>query len=165
MQAKLRLLEQTIDKRGLSNAKDRIMALVRPAIALIPEIADESEISLGSTKLWGLPHVPSGFEWPIHEGLMLGFLGQVNLAELKSCYDLGLPSHGLLSFWFHEGLKGGEGPACGKVFHFLDSDLTLLDWPDDDERYDTSWILDYSDTTWKARLSALSFTSLRLLSR
>ena len=101
------------------------MALVRLAIALVPELADEEDIPLGSTKLWGLPHVQSGFDWPIHEGMMLGFLGQVNLAELKNCHDLGLPSHGLLSFWFHQGLNDGEGPVCGKIFHFLDSDLTL----------------------------------------
>jgi uncharacterized protein YwqG len=155
MQEKLRLLEQMIDERGLSAAKARIMALVRPAIALIPEVADEDEISLGSTKLWGLPHVPPGFDWPIHEGMMLGFLGQVNLAELKNCYDLGLPSNGLLSFWFHQGLDTVEGAAWGKVFHFSDSELILLGWTGtDNERYDMSWLFDYSPTTWKASLIA-----------
>lgn len=159
MQEKLRLLEQAIDERGLSGAKDRIMALVRPAIALVPELADEEGIPLGSTKLWGLPHVPSGFEWPIHEGMMLGFLGQVNLAELKSCYDLGLPNNGLLSFWFHQGLDEIEGPACGRVYRFPDAELTLLAWPDtDDERYDMSWILCQGDTPWKANL--IAFPSL-----
>lgn len=122
MQEKLRLLEQMIDERGLSDAKAQIMALVRPAIALIPEIADENEIHLGSTKLWGLPHVPLGFDWPTHEGMMLGFLGQVNRAELKRCYDLGLPNNGLLSFWFHQGLDAVEGAAYGKVFHFSDNE-------------------------------------------
>ena len=158
MQEKLRLLEQRIDERGLSAAKARIMALVRPAIALIPEIADENEIPLGSTKLWGLPHVPLGFDWPIYEGMMLGFLGQVNLAELKNCYDLGLPSNGLLSFWFHQGLDNDDRHACGKVFHFSDSELALLEWPDDDGRYELSWVFDHSSATWKARL--IAFPSL-----
>jgi hypothetical protein len=49
--------------------------------------------------------------------MMLGFLGQVNLAELKNCYDLGLPSNGLLSFWFHQGLENGSWAVWGKVFH------------------------------------------------
>ncbi|MGJ3248484.1 MAG: DUF1963 domain-containing protein [Elainellaceae cyanobacterium] len=158
MQEKLRLLEQMIDERGLSAAKARIMALVRPAIALIPDVADENEIPLGSTKLWGLPHVPPGFDWPKSEGMVLGFLGQVNLAELKNCYDLGLPSHGLLSFWFHQGLENGIWSVWGKVFHFHDSALTLLEWPKDSDRHDMSWVFEFSNTTWKA--SMIVFPSL-----
>ena len=109
MQEKLRKLEQKISEYGLSVLQDQIMALVRPAIALIPEAADEDDIPLGATKLWGMPHVPPAFAWPKSDEMVFGFLGQINLEDVGTTYDLGLPSNGLLSFWFHEGINGSYG--------------------------------------------------------
>ena len=156
MQEKLRKLEQKISEYGLSVVQDQIMALVRPAIALIPEAADEDNIPLGATKLWGMPHVPPTFAWPKSDGMVFGFLGQINLEDVRTTYDLGLPSNGLLSFWFHEGINGSYGH--GKAFYFPSSELTVLELPEEDESDDLSFVFDFIETTWRARL--IAFPSL-----
>jgi len=58
----------------------------------------DTTISVGESKLGGLPDLPSGLTWPDWETGYLTFVAQVNLSELPAS-DL-LPNLGVLSFFY-----------------------------------------------------------------
>ena len=85
-------------------------------------IGDEHAVSLGTTKLKGLPHLPADFEWPT--GHL--FAAQINLDDFSQ-YDVEnyLPDHGMLYLFFSQ---DGSG-----VVHYYDGPtdaLTITDYPD-----------------------------------
>lgn len=60
-----------------------------------------SELARGASKFGGSPHVPVGFSWPrASDGRPLAFLAQLALEGLAARSALGLPSQGLLSFFY-----------------------------------------------------------------
>lgn len=84
----------------LDHRRTEIRALVRPAINLVTSRTDESQLSLGQSKIGGHPDMPVGAEWPKWNGHALGFLAQINLAEISETVDRGpLPNTGLLLFF------------------------------------------------------------------
>ena len=93
--------------------------LVRPSIALLPEVAaDDSALLVGSTKLGGSPDLPAGMPWPVRRPYRLvvprgnrkpmrqerplAFLAQIAMSDATAVggTDLGLPKWGLLSFFY-----------------------------------------------------------------
>jgi len=54
---------------------------------------------LAASRFGGLPYVPAGFAWPLHETGRYRFLGQINFAQL-SVPSLALPTEGLLSLFY-----------------------------------------------------------------
>lgn len=71
----------------------------------------------GRSRLGGQPDLPVGVEWPVGPRGPMGFLAQVDLAEVKRCGGPEwLPDQGLLSV-FHDDDYGMAGQA--RVLHLL----------------------------------------------
>ena len=93
--------EALIRQQAPANLHEKLIALLRPAIALTTTRADDTQLPIGSSKFGGSPDVPNGFEWPMWNEEPLSFLVQINLEEIASYDDQELlPKHGLLSFFF-----------------------------------------------------------------
>ena len=91
------LIQEHAPKRLQQSLTD----LLRPAIALNVERADDDAIAVGASKFGGAPDVPDGFEWPTWNDTPLGFLAQINLEEVAPFDVEGvLPKRGLLSFYY-----------------------------------------------------------------
>jgi hypothetical protein len=93
---------------------------------------------VGTTRVGGLPDLPRNVGWPIHEGKLIPFVAQVQLAELPQIPEMALPQSGLLSFFASGGMK------CPDVVKFFDSspsDLVRQARPDDDQT-----LADWTDT-------------------
>ena len=115
---------------GLEHRADDVRRAVRTSIRLTP--ADPAP---GRSRLGGSPELPPGFEWPSWQGRELGFLAQIELAEVASVAPgLPLPDRGLLLFFYDletlpSGLAADDGPSCRVVL--VDADAELAE---DDER-------------------------------
>ncbi len=105
---------------------------------LVPEFevcSSEEEVPLGTTKLYGLPHLPDSLEFP--EDMI--FAGQFNLAEIKP-HDIfnEVPKDSGIYYFFVD-VDGVES----EVF-FYDGpvdDLKIREYPNGDE-YETSQVMD-----------------------
>ncbi|GIK64024.1 MAG: hypothetical protein BroJett018_18180 [Chloroflexota bacterium] len=94
-------LRELIHIGGLSHLSEQLESLMLDSIRAITQRVDnESEISIGASKLGGLPDLPSEIDWPIWNNIPLAFIAQINLAEVKA-YDVDnvLPSAGMLYFF------------------------------------------------------------------
>lgn len=86
----------------------------------------EDSISIGISKLGGVPDVIKDFQWPFKGNNPLSFIAQFNLSEIHN-YDEEkyLPTEGLLSFFYDEiGLPWGSGPddvGGWRIYYFADT--------------------------------------------
>jgi len=94
-------LREGLISSGLGRVASDIAALAQVCVRFHTKPIDERKIPLGSSKLGGKPDLPDGVEWPSWQGHALGFLGQLNLAEISgfACCNL-LPKSGLLYFFY-----------------------------------------------------------------
>ena len=99
------------------HAKDAVLTLARPAVSIATEYVNESRIALGGSKFGGQPDLPTGAEWPMCGHGSLGFLGQLDLAELNLMKATqALPKKGLLScFAFQDANTGYQPGVCEEV--------------------------------------------------
>ncbi|KEK24178.1 YwqG family protein [Bacillus gaemokensis] len=92
-------IESLIDKYELTHLKQELVATIFPCVKVIPK--QEDTLSIGRSKMGGVPDVPVGFEYPTYEGNILDFIAQFNLADLQ---DVGmshdLPKTGMLYFFY-----------------------------------------------------------------
>lgn len=95
----LQLVRDAAIAHDLQPYIEQIQALVRPSVVLATSRAEARSIPVGGTKIGGAPDMPDSLEWPVWNEQPLGFLGQINLAEIAP-FQLGLPSEGLLLFFF-----------------------------------------------------------------
>jgi hypothetical protein len=86
-----------VEACGLQDVWPGLRAVARPCytIELVPGADLER---LGASRLGGLPDLPAGRPWPEHQGLLLTFIGQIDLAEVPRL-PVPLPERGLLSFF------------------------------------------------------------------
>jgi len=96
---------------------------------------DDAAAAVGASRIGGGPDVPSGFEWPTHNGRVLDFMLQVNLADLQGLVsDLELPGQGVMAFFYDvQGQPWGFDPAHvggHRVYLFENQDLHRLPVPD-----------------------------------
>jgi uncharacterized protein YwqG len=98
---------------GLGSYAEPLAALARSSIRLRPELADESGIGIGETKLGGMPDLPRSIDWPRYGNRSQSFIAQINLDEVHR-YDMDglLPMTGVL-FFFYDSAQGvwGFDPA------------------------------------------------------
>jgi uncharacterized protein YwqG/predicted DNA-binding WGR domain protein len=89
---------------------------LQPAVRFASRKAQDSELSIGSTKLGGDPDLPAGEPWPTWSGPAGGsavkpmrFFAQVDLSDVAGAapIDVGLPKSGILSFFADFGEHGG----------------------------------------------------------
>ena len=113
----LQRLSRLVVDYGLSEYCDFLQKVARPSIEIITA---GPPVSRGCSKFGGSPDVTNDFEWPHHDRTPYRFIGQVNLEHLpKDTY--GLPSKGLLSFFYIHDEKGEafeRNPGYVRVFHF-----------------------------------------------
>jgi uncharacterized protein YwqG len=84
----------------------RLAQSLRPAVRFAVEVCQEFEIPVGASKFGGAPDLPHDVDWPTWtnpsgQTRPLNFFAQVNLelATAAAPAPLGLPEHGLLSFF------------------------------------------------------------------
>jgi len=92
------------------------------AVWLSAEPAAEQTITLGSSKYRGLPHLPSGFEWPTGQY----FAAQFNLTELHP-FDIhdAFPATGMLYIFYN-----GAGDLAVIHHDGPTEELTVTPYPD-----------------------------------
>ena len=66
---------------GLNEQANEIFKLARPALELMPALA-EKELPVGASKFGGKPDLPTGVTWPEYDDKLHTFIGQINLAEI-----------------------------------------------------------------------------------
>ena len=72
-----------------------------PAIRLDATRIADTELRAGQSRFSGSPDLPKHFIWPVNQGRVLQFLGQLNLSELSSFEAASvLPDHGWLYFFY-----------------------------------------------------------------
>src|SRR2546430_9611356 len=86
---------------GLSRLLKDIDYIARPSIRLLTTPVDESTLAPGTSKIGGVPDLPSGVPWPECHSLPQSFLGQIHLADVGP-YDIDrlLPHTGMLWFFY-----------------------------------------------------------------
>jgi uncharacterized protein YwqG len=86
-----------VEACGLTKIWPRLRAVARPSYVV--ELMPDADLErLGTSRLGGLPDLPAARPWPEHEGQLLTFIGQIDLAEVPRL-PVPLPERGLLSFF------------------------------------------------------------------
>jgi uncharacterized protein YwqG len=94
-------LREQIKAFGLKRHEEKLVALAKPAIRMLPKLVEEDEIPIGASKLGGNPDLPADFEWKYYEGKPLTFIGQFKLSEIAPYdRDKELPAEGMLYIFF-----------------------------------------------------------------
>lgn len=92
-------LDALIDRCGLAEARSLIQSQATPCFHMI-EGGPAPDAPLGTTRLGGAPDLPVGSEWPCSEYGLCGFLGQWDLADVRTrTGPTDLPAEGLLSIF------------------------------------------------------------------
>jgi hypothetical protein len=117
---------------GLEHRAGDVQRTARASIRLTRGTAEGERP--GRSRLGGSPDLPRDFAWPIYDGRELGFLGQVNLADVAAVDpEAPLPREGLLLFFYDldrrpSGVHAADRGSCRVVL--VDADPAGLE-PDD----------------------------------
>jgi uncharacterized protein (TIGR02996 family) len=123
----LRLME-LLAESPIAHKANRVLALARPVITYKREAASERSLLVGASRIGGCPDLPPETEWPEYEGEPLGFLAQINFAELQpSPIARELPSTGVMSlFCLHDKDRDTEDFLPGTYRVLYSSNPTQL---------------------------------------
>ncbi len=114
----LKLME-LIAAEGLTHKAEQVLALALPAIEF--KKLGSGRVPLGGSRIGGRPDLPPDAEWPEFEGEPLGFLAQINFAELRaSPVARELPAGGVMSlFCLHDEERAVNhfGPGTYRVLY------------------------------------------------
>jgi len=92
-----------LKEAGFSMQAELLEKFAVSSIRIETQPAEESDFRLGESKIGGTPHLPDNTEWPIYKDISLGFIAQLNLADIAPFdTEKKLPHEGILYF-FHEG--------------------------------------------------------------
>lgn len=78
------------------------------------------------SKIGGFPNLPSDIEWPIYQGEPMAFIAQMDLAEIPNAKDFGLPSKGVLFFFYDSNQSWGmskTNAGAAQVIYVEDNSL------------------------------------------
>jgi uncharacterized protein YwqG len=121
-------LREQIKAFGLERHEEKLVALAKPAIRMLPSLVEEDEIPIGSSKLGGNPDLPMDFEWKTYEGKPLTFIGQFKLSEIAPYdRDKELPAEGMLYFFYD--IRTLDASHNGWHFVFIDETRPLIRYP------------------------------------
>ena len=86
---------------GLSRLLKDIDLLAKDSIRLYTTPAGKYDISIGASRIGGVPDVPPGFTWPVWRGVPQSFIAQIYLNDVHQ-YDTNgtLPLRGMLWFFY-----------------------------------------------------------------
>lgn len=86
---------------GLQQLTPVVDKLALPSVRLVVNPSFETALQPGQSKIGGLPDLPANVTWPQLNGAPMGFVAQVQLADVHSSDAAGLlPSTGVLSFFY-----------------------------------------------------------------
>lgn len=86
---------------GLSRVLKDINFLVKDAIWLHTKLAGQYDLSIGASRIGGVPDVPPDFKWPERNGVPQSFIAQLALEEVHPYDTQGmLPERGILWFFY-----------------------------------------------------------------
>lgn len=98
---------------GLGRLAPALRPLLAGSLRLTATPTDEARLSLGASKLGGLPDLPAGAPWPQLGGVPLALVAQVHLDDLRG-YPVAqaLPGAGWLHFFYDARQQAfGDRPA------------------------------------------------------
>jgi uncharacterized protein YwqG len=99
--------------------RTRIEALVRPIVRLHVVAASDEDLAVGASKFGGAPDLPADLVWPTSEYGPVGFVAQLDLADLaatKAAEFHGLPREGgLVLFAAHDWENGVQPGVVARV--------------------------------------------------
>lgn len=124
---------------GCPSLRDTLLRLARPALRMELSDADDHTLPVGSTKIGGMPDLPTDYPWPRGEECqaiynddtsgvkkLAGFLAQINLEDLATTYaGRLLPKSGLLSFFCFQEIEQDWPDQVGVKVAFI-SDVSDL---------------------------------------
>jgi hypothetical protein len=102
----MKSIRETLTAIGLGRIANQVESAVKQSALLVA--TDRSEDA--TTRLGGMPNLPSEIEWPRWKGKPLAFVAQIDLAALPIIENLCLPRNGAL-FFFYDGESGGFQPG------------------------------------------------------
>ncbi len=86
---------------GLSRLLKDIDYISKDSIRLYTTPAEEYDISIGASRIGGVPDLPPGFTWPDWKGVPQSFIAQINLDDERQYDPNGaLPQSGMLWFFY-----------------------------------------------------------------
>lgn len=112
-------IEILIDKYELTHLKQELINTVFPCVKVVPK--QQEIITIGSSKMGGVPDLPNTFEYPTYKENPLRFIAQFNLSDLQNVgMDHNLPKTGMLYFfsienYFEEDVDPTE---AGRVLYY-----------------------------------------------
>jgi uncharacterized protein YwqG len=117
-------VQEALTKAGLSGLIKDIDLISKPSIRLYTTAIDEFLLSVGASKIGGLPDLPPGTTWPQLKGKPQSFIAQIRMDDVHP--NGGLPKSGLLWFFYDAQQQTfGANPADrgGWQVIFKDGDL------------------------------------------
>jgi uncharacterized protein YwqG len=109
---------------GLARLLRDLDGVTKLSIRLFTTPAGENDISIGASRIGGVPDVPPDFKWPDLKGVPQSFVAQIYLDEVHP-YDTGgaLPASGILWF-FYDAMQEtfGADPEDRGGWHVMFSD-------------------------------------------
>lgn len=118
-------VERLVTATGVTQAT-ALAGVAESAYRLRP-LHSDSDLPIGASRFGGEPDVPGHFTWPMHEGLPLTFLAQINLSEVG---DSRLPTDGWLLFFYAEAAETAcllaEEATAFRVIHVKAEDCPLV---------------------------------------
>jgi uncharacterized protein YwqG len=92
-------LRDLIARHGLGHFSERLLGVADVSLRLTK--LPDKQLRVGGSRFGGLPDVPANYSWPTHNSNPLGFLAQINCAEINQIHpNRYLPSDGLLHFFY-----------------------------------------------------------------
>ena len=94
-------VQAAFEVAGLSRLVKDIDFLAKDSIRLYTTMVGENDLSIGTSRIGGVPDVMPDFKWPERNEVPQSFIAQVNLEEVHP-YDTNavLPSRGMLWFFY-----------------------------------------------------------------
>ena len=94
-------LAPLLAEHGLNAHEEAIRVLVRPCVQIHCHREQASGLSSTHSRFGGLPHLPTGFQWPEGMSGPMVLIAQIWLSDADAHDATGLlPSSGILYFWY-----------------------------------------------------------------
>ena len=123
-------ISTALKQAGLGRIIGDIENLEQPSLRLVSQAAGSQRLELASSRLGGLPDLPSQMAWPLLNGIPQSFIAQIRLEELKPyAVSADLPSQGLIYFFYdaHQETYGEKPADRGgwQVFYYTEDPARL----------------------------------------
>lgn len=158
------ILKQLAEE-GMENLVTDVESLMRNSINIKLTAYENDSFPVGSSKIGGLPDLPSKTKWPKEEsGELLSFMAQLNLSELsKYDTDKELPNSGMLYFFYSTANQPwGYDPlskSCWKVIYYK-GEYNELKRKELSEKDSPNTILSPSKMEFRSEVTLPSFDSI-----